>query len=139
MSIDHRAKYGFINKKQEKKLVESMVKKLHIETSRLEKIVHYLSGGNRQKVVLAKHLLAKPKILLLDQPTTGLDIGAKMEIYKLLRLLAKEGIPTLALLTEREEILQLPDRLLVMCEGEIIKEFREVVVNEENLLSSYYK
>jgi len=139
MSIDQRAKYGFINKKQEKKLVGNMVKKLDIETSRLEKIVHYLSGGNRQKVVLAKHLLAKPKILLLDQPTAGLDIGAKMEIYKLLRLLAEEGIPTLALLTEREEILQLPDRLLVMCEGEIIKEFHEAVVNEEDLLGSYYK
>jgi len=138
-SIDHRAKYGFINKRQEKKTVESIVKKLHIETSKLEKIVKYLSGGNRQKVVLAKYLLAKPKILLLDQPTIGLDVGAKMEIYKILRLLAKEGIPTLALLTDREEILQLPDRLLVMCEGEIIKEFKETVIDEGDLLDCYYK
>jgi len=139
MSINHRAKYGLINKRQEKKIVESIVKKLHVETSKLEKIVKYLSGGNRQKVVLAKYLLAKPKILLLDQPTIGLDIGAKMEIYKLLRMLAKEGIPTLALLTDREEILELPDRLLVMCEGEIIKEFKETVIDEGNLLDCYYK
>ncbi|MGM0366221.1 MAG: sugar ABC transporter ATP-binding protein [Actinomycetota bacterium] len=139
MSISSRTRGGFIKKKEEKKLVKDIAEKLQIETARLDNYVQLLSGGNRQKVVLAKYLLAKPRILFLDQPTIGLDVGAKMEIYKILRMLAKKGIPTLTLLTDREEILQFPDRLLVMFEGEIIKEFRGAGIDEEKLLHSYYK
>jgi len=139
MSLDSRARASFFNKRNEEKRVEKMAERLKIESPSLDKYVQYLSGGNRQKVVLAKYLLAKPKILLLDQPTIGLDVEAKMEIYKILRELAEEGIPTLALLTDREEILKLPDRILVMCEGEIIREFSERSVDEECLLDSYYK
>lgn len=138
-SLDSRTRAGFINQKQEEELAKEMAERLHVESPELGKQVQYLSGGNRQKVVLAKYLLAKPKILLLDQPTIGLDVGAKMEIYKILRTLAEEGIPTLALLTDREEVMELPDRILVMCEGEIIKEFSETSVDEERLLDSYYK
>ncbi len=138
-SLNQRTHFGIINTKMENKSAQSMVDKLNVETPNLEKVVRYLSGGNRQKVVLSKYLMAEPKILLLDQPTVGVDIGAKVQIYNLLRSLADEGIPTLALLTDREEILQLPDRLLVMREGAIVNECSEEVVDEESLLQSYYE
>lgn len=137
-SLDKRTHGGIINKEQEKALAKKMVEQLGVAAPNLETIIRYLSGGNRQKVVLAKYLLTKPKILLLNQPTTGLDIEAKMEIYSLLRSLAEQGIPTLVLLTEYEEVLQLPDRLLVMYEGKIVNECQGDTIQEEQLLSSYF-
>jgi ABC-type sugar transport system ATPase subunit len=89
-------------------------------------------------VVLGKYLLAKPKLLLMDQPTIGLDVSAKVEIYNLLRELADKGIPTLTVLTDLEEVINLPDRILVMHEGMIVREFSGVGINEEELLDSYY-
>lgn len=137
-SIDDRTRFGFIKRNKDKEAVEKMVSRLRIETPSLAQIVRNLSGGNRQKVVLGKYLLSRPKILLMDQPTMGLDVGAKMEIYYLLRKLSDEGIPTLAVLTDLEEVVNLPDRLLVMREGEIVKEFSGEKMNEEELLDSYY-
>jgi len=137
-SINDRTRLGFIRKNKDKEAVEKMVSRLRIETPSLAQIVRNLSGGNRQKVVLGKYLLARPKILLMDQPTMGLDVGAKMEIYRLLRKLSDEGTPTLAVLTDLEEVVNLPDRLLVMREGEIVKEFSKEKMDEEELLDSYY-
>ncbi|MBA7669236.1 Ribose import ATP-binding protein RbsA [subsurface metagenome] len=137
-SIGGRARFGFIQRKKDKETIQQMVSRLNIDTPSLAKIVSQLSGGNRQKVVLGKYLLARPKILLLNQPTKGLDVGAKVEIYHLLRKLSNEGIPTLAVLTDLAEVVNLPDRLLVMREGEIVKEFSQERINEEELLDSYY-
>ena len=137
-SITDRTRFGFIKRSEDRKAVEGMVSRLKIETPSLAQIVRNLSGGNRQKVVLGKYLLAQPKILLVDQPTMGLDVGAKAEIYYLLRRLSHEGIPTLAVLTDLEEVVNLPDRLLVMREGEIVNEFSQEVMDEAELLDSYY-
>jgi len=137
-SIRDRAPFGIIRAKKDCCVIKEMVSNLHIEPPALDKIVRQLSGGNRQKVVLGKYLLARPKILLMDQPTIGLDVGAKVEIYNLLRKLASEGIPTLAVLTDLEEVVNLPDRILVMHEGVITREFSGVKVNEEELIDSYY-
>ncbi|MBW2059335.1 MAG: sugar ABC transporter ATP-binding protein [Deltaproteobacteria bacterium] len=137
-SIGDRTRFGFIRRGEDRKAVEAMVSRLRIETPSLAQIVRNLSGGNRQKVVLGKYLLARPKILLVDQPTIGLDVGAKAEIYRLLRKLSNEGIPTLAVLTDLEEVLNLPDRLLVMREGQVVKEFSQEVMDEAELLDSYY-
>ena len=137
-SVTDRSRLGFIGRKEDRETVENMVSRLRIETPSLAQIVRNLSGGNRQKVVLGKYLLARPKILLVDQPTMGLDVGAKAEIYHLLRKLSHEGIPTLAVLTDLEEVVNLPDRLLVMREGQIVGEFSQNVVDEIELLDSYY-
>jgi ABC-type sugar transport system ATPase subunit len=137
-SITDRTRLGFIGRREDRKAVERMVSRLRIETPSLAQIVRNLSGGNRQKVVLGKYLLARPKILLVDQPTMGLDVGAKTEIYYLLRKLSDEGIPTLAVLTDLEEVVSLPDRLLVMREGEIVREFSQEIMDEVELLDSYY-
>jgi ribose transport system ATP-binding protein len=137
-SIDNRTRLGFIKRNTDKKAVEDMVSRLRIETPSLAQLVKNLSGGNRQKVVLGKYLLARPKILIVDQPAMGLDVATKGEIYHLLRRLSNEGIPTLAVLTDLEEVVNLPDRLLVMREGQIVKEFFQERMDEEELLDSYY-
>jgi len=137
-SIDNRTRLGFIKRNEDKRAVEKMVLRLRIETPSLAQLVKNLSGGNRQKVVLGKYLLARPKILIVDQPAMGLDVATKGEIYHLLRRLSTEGIPTLAVLTDLEEVVNLPDRLLVMREGQIVKEFSEEKMDEEELLDSYY-
>ena len=137
-SISDRARLGLIRMKDDRAVIQEMVENLRIETPSLSKIVQQLSGGNRQKVVLGKYLLSKPRILLMDQPTIGLDVGAKAEIYALLRSLANEGIPTLAVLTDLEEVVNLPDRILVMHEGRITREFQGAEVDEEELVDSYY-
>jgi len=124
--------------KEDRQIIKEVVENLRIETPSLSKIVRQLSGGNRQKVVLGKYLLSKPRVLLMDQPTIGLDVGAKAEIYALLRELAQQGIPTLAVLTDLEEVVNLPDRIPVMHEGKITREFLGTEVNEEELVDSYY-
>jgi ribose transport system ATP-binding protein len=137
-SISERTLYGFINLKRDFHVIQDLVSSLRIEPPTLSKIVHQLSGGNRQKVVLGKYLLSSPKILLMDQPTIGLDVRAKVEFYHLLRKLADKGIPTLTVLTDLEEVVNLPNRILVMHEGRITKEFCDPFVDEEELLDSYY-
>jgi ribose transport system ATP-binding protein len=137
-SVDSRTSWGIIPRIKDRKIVEEMVQRLRIVTPSIAKIVRQLSGGNRQKVVLGKYLLASPKVLLLDQPTMGLDVGAKVEIYYLLRQLAAEGIPTLTVLTDLEEVVNLPDRVFVMHEGRIVRQFSGEKINEEELLDSYY-
>ncbi|MCD6535663.1 MAG: sugar ABC transporter ATP-binding protein [Thaumarchaeota archaeon] len=130
---------GFIRKSTERKICEEMVSKLRIETPSLAQIVKNLSGGNRQKVVLGRKLLSKPKVFLADQPTKGLDISAKTEIYSLMRKLAsEEGIPVLTVLNDLPEVVNLPDRVIVMREGAIVKEFSGESISEEELLDSYY-
>jgi ABC-type sugar transport system ATPase subunit len=137
-SVGQRAPFGLIGGKNDRQIVGDMVSNLRVEPPSLTRLVSQLSGGNRQKVVLGKYLLAKPRILLMDQPTIGLDVGAKLEIYRLLRELADEGIPTLTVLTDLEEVVNLPDRILVMHEGIIAREFGGETINEEELLDSYY-
>jgi len=118
-SVSSRTNFGFIPMKDDRLTVKNTASNLKIEPPALSNIIQNLSGGNRQKVVLGKYLLAKPKILLMDQPTIGLDISAKMEIYKLVREFVDNGIPVLTVLTDCEEVLNLPDRILVMHEGKI--------------------
>jgi D-xylose transport system ATP-binding protein len=83
----------------------------------LHDVVNSLSGGNQQKVVISKSLLSKPKVLILDEPTRGIDVGAKYEIYKLMNQLANEGVAIIMVSSELPEILGMSDRILVMCEG----------------------
>jgi ribose transport system ATP-binding protein len=137
-SIGDRARFGIIRGKDDCCVIQDMISRLHVEPPSLDREVRQLSGGNRQKVVLGKRLLTRPKVLLMDQPAIGLDVGAKVEIYEHLRKLAETGIPTLAVLTDLEEVVNLPDRILVMHEGVITREFSGHEVDDEELLDSYY-
>ena len=112
--------WGFLlSKKKEKSLSDSYISKLSIKTSSDKNMANNLSGGNQQKIVLAKWLATHPQILLLDEPTRGIDINAKSEIYKLMKTLAGEGMGIIMVSSELPEILAVSDRVLVMCEGEL--------------------
>lgn len=128
-----------MNPKEERKNAETFVSMFRIETPSLGQQLLNLSGGNRQKVVLSKWLQVKPKVMLADQPTVGLDVGTKMEVYRILRELAKEGLSILTVLTEMEEVLNLPDRILVMREGGIVRELIAEGLKEDELLRSYFE
>ncbi len=125
---------GFINFRAERQLAAEMIPALSIKTPGDGQIVKLLSGGNQQKVVLAKWLAMKPKVLLLDEPTRGIDVGAKAEIYDLVHRLAGEGLAVLFVSSEMEEILSLADRALVMHEGRIGGSLGRDELTEENVM-----
>jgi len=127
-------KAGFLDFAKEKKISEKMIEAMRVKTPNENKIIRYLSGGNQQKVVLGKWLAMKPKILLLDEPTRGIDVGAKSEIYALMEELAESGVAILYVSSEMEEILGMADRALVMHEGRISGELTREELTEENIM-----
>jgi D-xylose transport system ATP-binding protein len=122
---------GTIDADQERTLVGTYVAQLGIKAPDIDTPVGMLSGGNQQKVILGKWLNASPRIFILDEPTRGIDIGAKVEIYKLLDRLAGEGVAIIIISSELSEVLGMSDRILVMSEGAIVSEFtREEATRE---------
>ena len=117
----------FINKGAEKKVAEQYVQELATKTPSVDELVVNLSGGNQQKVVIAKWLVRNCDILIFDEPTRGIDVGAKNEIYKLMNRLAAEGKSIIMISSEMTEILRMSDRILVMCEG---KKTGEIAIEE---------
>ncbi len=117
-------------------ICNDMVKKLSIRLHSLKQVAESLSGGNQQKVVLGKWLSMNPKVLLLDEPTRGIDVVAKEEIYRLLEQLALEGVAILVVSSEMQEVIGIADRILVMCEGRISGELRQKEeITEEAVVS----
>ena len=116
-SLERYIRSFFIDKKAEKETAEDYVGQLSIKTPSVDQLVVNLSGGNQQKVVLAKWLVRNCDILIFDEPTRGIDVGAKSEIYKLMNELAQQGKSIIMISSEMTEILRMSDRILVMCEG----------------------
>ncbi|MDD5622593.1 MAG: sugar ABC transporter ATP-binding protein [Actinomycetota bacterium] len=116
-----------LSKKKEIDVSKNVVEQLNIKISSLDQITRELSGGNQQKLVIAKWLIAEPKILILDEPTRGIDIGSKYEVYKIIRELAGNGVCIIFISSEVPEIMNIADRILVMKKGEIIDEFKRGV------------
>ena len=125
---------GFLNFKEEKEQSDREIDRLGIRTTGGSQLAKLLSGGNQQKIVIAKWLALKPRLLLLDEPTRGVDIGAKEEIYRLMEQLAKEGMAILFASSEMEEILGMSDRVIVMHEGEITGELSKEEMTEESIM-----
>jgi ABC-type sugar transport system ATPase subunit len=125
----------FINRASEVRICEQISTGISIKMSGLEQIVQTLSGGNQQKVVLAKWLIRNPKVLILDEPTRGIDVGAKAEIYAMMSKLAKEGMAIILVSSELPEILGMSDRILVMGEGRIKGEFMRGKVTQEEIIN----
>lgn len=122
-SLDHIAKlFGFINKKRERKGVIEMSKRLTVKTPSIEQKAENLSGGNQQKVCLAKWLLTRPRIMILDEPTRGIDVGAKAEFYNIIAQLADQGLGVIIISSEENELMGLCDRILVLREGTLMGE-----------------
>lgn len=124
-----------VAKRTERQLVERLVDQLSIRTSPSgDELAASLSGGNQQKVVLAKWLAAKPRVLILDEPTRGIDVGTKEEIYKILRGLADQGLAVVVISSELIEVLGLADRILVLADGRITGELRGEEATEEEVM-----
>ena len=111
------------------------MKELRIKARSVFSVVGTLSGGNQQKVVLAKWLLTNPKVLFLDEPTRGIDVGAKQEIYAQIDRLASEGLAIVLVSSELPEVLGLSDRILVLHEGRITGEFRRDEATAERVMA----
>ncbi|WP_301171951.1 sugar ABC transporter ATP-binding protein [Brevibacillus nitrificans] len=125
---------GVMKPSQEQVLSNDAIQRLFIKTAGGEQIVGSLSGGNQQKVVIGKWLAKKPKILILDEPTRGVDIGAKKEIYDIMNRLAQDGVAILMISSELPEVLGMSDRVLVMHEGRITGEFTREEATQEMIM-----
>lgn len=129
-----RGPLGIINFLKERNLTEEMISAMKIKTPNDRQIVQFLSGGNQQKVVLGKWLAMHPTVLLLDEPTRGVDVGAKEEIYHLMVELAAKGVAILFVSSDLEEILGISDRVLVMHEGQLTGELARKDMSEEAIM-----
>ena len=125
---------GVLSKDLELKISEDTIKSLNVKAKDREMISKNLSGGNQQKVVLGKWLIRNPKVILFDEPTRGIDIGAKVEIYQIMNELKKKGVGVLFISSEMEEVLGMSDRILIFCDGRITGELSREEANQENIL-----
>lgn len=126
---------GFIDKRRVRQTAQKYVDDLNIRLASLDQEAASLSGGNQQKVVLAKWLTLNPKVLLLDEPTRGVDVGAKAEIYRIMNRLAHDGVAILMISSELPEILGMSDRILIMREGKIVAELPGRTVTQQEIMS----
>jgi L-arabinose transport system ATP-binding protein len=132
--LDRVRRLRFVRSRQELAIVSDLVRRLRVKTPSLAQEVGKLSGGNQQKVVLARWLARQPRLLILDEPTRGIDVGAKAEVYALIRSLAANGVAVLFISSELPEILGISDRILVMREGRITGELTAEGATEEQVL-----
>lgn len=135
VGLNHYQKMKMIQFKMVRSIAREMVKKLDIRLRNIYQVVETLSGGNQQKVVLAKWLSLKPKVMLLDEPARGIDVVAKEEIYRLIERLASQGVATLVISSEMQEVLGIADRILVVYDGEIKGELQKEQASEEAVIS----
>ncbi len=133
-NLDALTSFGFIRRKEEREVAEKYKSDLAIKTPSVEQTVQNLSGGNQQKVVLAKWLYTGSKVLIFDEPTRGIDVGAKSEIYKLMNELAAKGNAIIMISSELPEILGMSDRILVMHEGAIAGELLRADATQEKIM-----
>ena len=134
--IGRTERLGLLDSARENELADGYVKRLRTRTPSVHQLVRNLSGGNQQKVVLSKWLATQPKVLLLDEPTRGIDINAKKEIYALMDELVASGLGVVLVSSELPEILAVADRIVVMSEGRKTAEFSRAEANEENIMKA---
>ena len=132
--ISKLAKYGIIDLDKENKAAETQIKKLGIKVSSGKRMIKSLSGGNQQKVVLAKWLITEPEIIILDDPTRGIDVGAKRDIYILMRELASSGKAIILISSEIPELMGLSDRIIVLAAGRMTGELKKEDFSQENIM-----
>jgi D-xylose transport system ATP-binding protein len=135
-SLRQLTRFGVVDDDDETRIAKDYVRDLRIKTPGIGAMVKNLSGGNQQKVVLAKWMLTKPKVLFLDEPTRGIDVGAKAEIYKIVGEMARDGVAVVMVSSELPEVLGLSDRVLVMCGGRVTGEFSRDEATQERIMSA---
>lgn len=136
VSLDEFTRIGqLLNFKEEREVADRQMKYLNVKASNRNTMVETLSGGNQQKVVLAKWLLANPKLLILDEPTRGIDVGSKAEIYKIINQLARDGKAVIMISSEMPELLGMSDRIIVLHEGKLTGEFDRDEFDQEAIMA----
>ena len=130
----YRSKTGFMNDSKIRQNAEYYTEALKIKTPNVDQTVKNLSGGNQQKVVIGKWLTRDCQILIFDEPTRGIDVGAKTEIYRLLEDLAAQGKSIIMISSELPEVLRMSHRIMVMCEGKITGELSSAEATQENIM-----
>jgi ribose transport system ATP-binding protein len=133
-SLERFTSFFTIRRSRERKVADQQISSLNIKTPSCETAVVNLSGGNQQKVVLGKWLSMSPKVMIFDEPTRGIDVGAKAEIYRIMRSLAEQGAVILMISSDMEEVLHVSDRVAVMHEGQIIGALERADCTEENIM-----
>lgn len=133
-SLYRRSCAGFIKGAQERAAVEENVEKMQIKVSSIDQKASTLSGGNQQKVMLARWLMTQPRVLMIDEPTKGVDVGARMSVYRIIDQLTREGIAILMLTSDMMELIGLSDRVLVFYEGRITGELKRGEATEEKIM-----
>ena len=133
-SLKQHARFGLIQNRRERETARTQVESLKIKTPGVDVLAVNLSGGNQQKIVLGKWLAMQPKVMILDEPTRGIDVGAKAEIYGLMRALADQGTVILMISSDMEEVLNVSDRIAVMHEGEITGILERADCTEQNIM-----
>jgi ribose transport system ATP-binding protein len=128
------SRFSFVNYSKAEKLAKEFVGKLNIRTPSLKQLIRNLSGGNQQKVIIARWLTLKPRILILDEPTRGIDVATKAEIHALMNQLAKEGVAVMMVSSDLPEVLGVSDRILVMRAGRIVAEFSREEATQDNIM-----
>jgi ribose transport system ATP-binding protein len=135
-SFSRMSRSGILNRRQQDIQTRAKAQELDIQPPQIERLVRQLSGGNQQKVALAKWLLVEAKVLILDEPTRGVDVATKVEIYQIMHELTERGAGFLLISSEMLEILGMSDRILVMREGRLVKAFHNAQATEEGLLAA---
>ena len=133
------SRYGLLRANRERREIQRVIDRLRIRPPELERRVEFLSGGNRQKVMLARGLTRNIRIFLFDEPTVGIDVGAKTEIYEFLKALAGDGAAVLLISSELSEVLNLCYRAYVMHLGHVVSELIGDELSEEAVLSSFFR
>jgi len=126
-------RFGVVNKSAERRVGNAMIEQLNIIATSGEQLVNKLSGGNQQKVVVGKWLASKPRLLIVDEPTRGVDVGAKAEIHRLMSELAQQGLGILMISSELPEVLGMSDRILVMRQGRLVAELDRAEASQQNV------
>lgn len=130
---------GLLVRSRERRLAEGMVRQVNVKTAGTAAAITSLSGGNQQKAIIGRWLLTKPKVLLLDDPTRGIDVGAKAELYQLIDRLCRDGLGVIVTSSELPELLTLCDRILVLCEGRLTGEFSRAQATEQAIMEAATK
>jgi inositol transport system ATP-binding protein len=134
-AMRQHAAAGFVKQRTVDSLCEDMRKRLAVKTPDLQESIENLSGGNQQKVLIARWLLNQPRVLILDEPTRGIDVGAKSEIHRLMCALAKQGVAIIMISSELPEVMGMSDRMLVMHEGRVAGELARADFNQERIMA----
>ncbi len=125
---------GLVNQRREREIAQDYSTQLQVRSSGIDQLVRALSGGNQQKVVLAKWLITNPTLLILDEPTRGIDVGSKAEVHRIISELARKGLAIILISSDLPEVLAMADRVLVMHEGHVAAEFTHAEVDQEKVM-----